>query len=195
MQTQWRRVSVLTVMTLTLVMAGDAFAHTRAARSPQRRMLVEEVFKADEGVYVVLLKTESNPTRYLQIMIAEREALAIKLKMARQAPPRPLTLNLAESILRSTKARLQSVSIDDVRGGVFLGALRLRQKARTWSLDARPSDAIALALGQDVPIWVAQQVLDKASLEPDSTAENVKPTDGAASADPEGSIADLEETL
>ena len=192
MQTQWRRLGALTAMVLMVAVSAEAFAHTRSARSPQRRMVVEDVFKAEQGAYVVLLKTEENPTRYLQIMIAEREAMAIKLKLERQSPPRPLTLNLAESILRSTKARLQSVSIDDVHGGIFLGALRLRQKARTWTLDARPSDAIALALRQNAPIWVAQQVLDKASFEPDPA---VKPTEGAAAADPEGAIADLEETL
>ena len=192
MQTQWRRLGALTAMVLMVAVSAEAFAHTRSARSPQRRMVGEDVFKAQQGAYVVLLKTEENPTRYLQIMIAEREAMAIKLKLERQSPPRPLTLNLAESILRSTKARLQSVSIDDVHGGIFLGALRLRQKARTWPLDARPSDAIALALGQNAPSWVAQQVLDKASLEP---VPAVKPTEGAAAADPEDTIADLEETL
>ena len=152
---------------ICLVWLGDGSAHTKGKSSPGQQVLVDDVFQTATGQYVGLLKTDSAPIRYLPIWIAEREALAIRLRLKRQAPPRPLTLNLTESIIQSSKSRLQSVTIDEVHGGVFLGEIRLKQKGRTWSLDARPSDAIALALGQGAPIWVANTVLDQAAFQSD----------------------------
>ena len=156
---------------------GIAEAKTDRVGHQDREVVdVEDVFQTDEGHYVVLLKTDRAPTRYLRIWIAQREALAIRLRLERQSPPRPLTLNLTESILKSSKSTLQSVFIDDYQGGVFLGEIRLKQRGRVWTLDARPSDAIALALGQEVPIWVAREVLDKVGFELSPKPRPVAPT-------------------
>ena len=60
---------------------------------------------------------------------------------------------------------MESVLIDDFQSGVFLGQIRLKQNGRVWSLDARPSDAIGLAVGQEAPIWVTDEVLKKVGFE------------------------------
>lgn len=181
------RIWIGTALLVSLGGAGIAEAKTDRMGNENREVVdVEDVFETDEGHYVVLLKTDRAPTRYLRIWIAQREALAIRLRLERQSPPRPLTLNLTESILKSSKSTLQSVFIDDYQGGVFLGEIRLKQRGRVWTLDARPSDAIALAIGQEVPIWVAREVLDKVGFE-------VTPKAGPKAPTPEVPVAAREE--
>ena len=160
-----------------LVGAGTAHARTAISRDHGRELVeVEDVFQTEEGQFAVILKTDRTPVRYLRIWIAQREALAIRLRLERQNPPRPLTLNLTESILKSSRSTLQSVFIDDFQSGIFLGQIRLKQRGREWTLDARPSDAIALAVGQEVPIWVAGKVIEQVGFELD-----VKPDPRGAS--------------
>ena len=197
MRNYWgSKVGIVFAVAICLAWMGDALAHTTAKSASRQQVLVDDVFQTASGQYVVLLKTHSSPVRYLPIWIGEREALAIRLRLERQAPPRPLTLNLTESILRSSKAHLQSVTIDEVHGGVFLGKIRLKQKGRVWSLDARPSDAIALALGQGSPIWVAKTVLDQAAFRSDLLEKSLQPADGAEPGGPvETPVQSYEETL
>ena len=110
------------------------------------------------------------PARYLPVVVGESEAVAIQLRLDRQQPARPLTLHLLESVLDSGRIQLVEVVIDDVREGVLLGRLRLKQNARRWQIEARPSDAIGLALGRHTPIWVARGVLDQAALDLEGAA-------------------------
>ena len=98
--------------------------------------------------------------------MGENDALGLKMRLDRRAPPRPLTLNLLEQVLRATNVKVLEVAIDDFKDGVFLGKIRLKQNNRTWELEARPSDAIGLALGRHVPILVARDIVDGAAIEP-----------------------------
>ncbi len=123
--------------------------------------------------------------RYLPIWIGEIEALNIRLRLQRQTPPRPLTLNLLESVITSSKIEVTEIAIDDLQGGVFLGTIGLRQNGRNWRIDARPSDAIGLAVGNGAPIWVSQKVIrdaavDPADLEEDSPEPKAEPGKRAA---------------
>ena len=163
---------------LAAALPAIAFAHTQPQKKSSERVVVDDVFLTSAGRHIVVLRTTLEPARYLPIQIAQREALAIQLRLERQAPPRPLTLNLTESILRSSESKLRSVSIDEVHGSLFLGKIRLEQKGRVWTLDARPSDAIALALGQDSPIWVAKKVLKEASFEVRLSEKGLRPAEG-----------------
>ncbi|MEM6730762.1 MAG: bifunctional nuclease family protein [Myxococcota bacterium] len=127
---------------------------------------VEEVLAVSGGQFVVLLKTVAQPLRYLPIWIGETEALAIRLKLDRRRPPRPMTLNLLETMMEHGDLRLREIAIDGLRGGVFLGKILVSKGKKKWSIDSRPSDAIGLALGTNAPIWVDKSVLDGASFDP-----------------------------
>jgi len=159
-------------MRRTLVVAGlviaQLFATTAWAgkRRPEERMDVADVLSAGDGQYVVVLKTTGKSPRYLPIWVGENDALGLKMRLDRRAPPRPLTLNLLEQVLRATNVKVLEVAIDDFKDGVFLGKIRLKQNNRTWELEARPSDAIGLALGRHVPILVARDIVDGAAIEP-----------------------------
>jgi len=159
----------------------------QAAKSPRHRVDVMGVTHTSDGQYVVILRTQKPPHRYLPIWIGETEALHIQLAMERQAPPRPLTLNLLKSVLDSGKIEVREIAIDDLKAGVFLGKIRLRQQKRTWSIDARPSDAIGLAAGAGIPIWVSEHVLKDAAVDPNDLT--TRPDTGTSS------NANVEETL
>jgi uncharacterized protein len=139
---------------------------SHVTRVDQELVEVEDVFALSSGQFVVVLRTFVAPHRYLPVWIGEAEALAIRLRLDRQTPPRPLTLNLLEQIMDSSNVELIEIAIDDVRGGVFLGKLKLRQNTRAFNVDARPSDAIGLALGRNAPIWVAKTVLQDSAFDP-----------------------------
>ena len=111
-----------TALASLLLGPGVAIAATEVTRSLGRELVaVEDVFQTDDGHYVVILKTDRMPARYLRIWIAQREALAIRLRMERQKPPRPLTLNLTSRFCgRATRAWRASSSMI-FRAGFFWG--------------------------------------------------------------------------
>ncbi|MEL6338410.1 MAG: bifunctional nuclease family protein [Myxococcota bacterium] len=143
-------------------------ARERGAQERAReRVEVEEVLAVSDDQFVVLLRTVAKPMRYLPIWVGESEALAIRLKLDRRHPPRPMTLNLLETVMRQGDIVLREIAIDGMRGGVFLGKIKVSRGAKRWSIDSRPSDAIGLALGKRAPIWVTKSVLNSASFDPE----------------------------
>lgn len=115
------------------------------------------------AAHIVLLKTKRGET-FLPIWIGQSEALAISLRLARQAPPRPLTHDLLERILDRLRASISKIHIEDLREHVFIGRIFLKHKKKTVQIDSRPSDSIALAVGARAPIFVAKAVLARAGM-------------------------------
>ena len=116
-----------------------------------------------EGQYVVILEDGAGKQR-LPIWIGDLEASAIDLRLKKQKAPRPLTHDLLEATLASLGALVERVDVVDLRDNVFFGRLTLRDaKGTLRSIDARPSDCIALAVGAGLPVFVAPQVLLKAA--------------------------------
>lgn len=145
------------------LMAGAAGALAKPA--PRARMVVEDVLEVPDGHFIVVLKTEAEPYRYLPIWVGEGEAISIRLRLDGKRPPRPLTLNLLEAVLDSGKMKVIETAINDVRAGVFVGSVLVKQQGRAFALDARPSDAIGLAIGARAPIFVSKKVLDDAAID------------------------------
>jgi bifunctional DNase/RNase len=125
-------------------------------------MTVGDVTSTGEG-HAVLLVDESSDV-VVPIFIGPNEAMAIDLRHRKQRYQRPLTHDLLDSILHELGGSLVKVQIDDIKDNTFVGAVFVRTATRVVELDARPSDAIALALGNHVPIFVARQVIDRAGV-------------------------------
>jgi bifunctional DNase/RNase len=181
-----------------LLLAGLAISLVAPASAGKRRgkrAVVEDILATPEGSFVVILKTKSDPARFVPIWVGKNEAMAIRMRMDRRKPPRPLTLNLLESVISTSNIKVVEVRVDALKGGIFLGKLRLKQNGRVWEIDARPSDAIGLAVGSDASIWVAQQVLDDASFGADDldVSKQKKPRQPEPKSEPK--TTDLEETL
>src|SRR5437763_10459881 len=112
---------------------------------------------------VVMLK-EKHATRYLPIWIGHFEADAIAIPMQKVPVSRPLTHDLLRSSISALGAQLERVVISDLADETFFAKLILDQGGRTLEVDARPSDAIALAIRAEVPIFVEDKVFDSAGM-------------------------------
>jgi bifunctional DNase/RNase len=111
---------------------------------------------------VVLLR-EQEGDRVLPIYIGAEEAKAIAVALEGMTPPRPMTHDLLRDVLGSIGADLTSVRVTELRDRTFYAELELRQGDRTVRVSSRPSDAIALAVRVDAPIYAAEAVLDEAA--------------------------------
>jgi bifunctional DNase/RNase len=116
---------------------------------------------AEAGSPVVLLE-ELQGERVLPIWVGVFEARAIAMEMDHVAPPRPMTHDLLKTIIEGVKAQVTQVAITDLRDNTFYAYIVLNAGAAHLQIDARPSDAIALALRVKAPIYVAKEVLDRA---------------------------------
>jgi len=112
---------------------------------------------------VVMLK-EKDSTRYLPIWIGHFEADAIAIPMQKVPVSRPLTHDLLRSAIGALGARLEHVIINDLADETFFAKLILYQDGKSVEVDARPSDAIALAIRWEVPIFVEERVLESAGM-------------------------------
>ena len=117
------------------------------------------------GSPVLLLGERDDPHRVLPIFVGHPEALAIALALDSRTrpPPRPLTHDLLVAFLDCLDARVQHVEVTGVHGGTFHAALAVRSRRGALSVDSRPSDAIALALRVDAPVYASDAVLDEAA--------------------------------
>jgi uncharacterized protein len=117
---------------------------------------------SERGSPLVLLREQEAPHRVLPIFVGGREAIAIALALGDQAPPRPLTHDLLAELIETLDARVDHVAVTGVSDGTFVAELALRGPHGGVSLDSRPSDAIALALRMDAPLFASDAVLDEA---------------------------------
>ena len=142
-------------------------AAPRDARAPAGYVEVEvgNVVAAHGGHAVILL----DPAQQIAvpIFIGGTEALAIDLRHNKQRYLRPLTHDLIDEIMNQLGGKLEKVQVDAIRDDTFIGSIYLRHEGRLVEIDARPSDAIALAIGNRVPIYVNQAVLDEAGIKRD----------------------------
>ena len=124
---------------------------------------VAGVFETGAGMGLAVVLFEPVSGRVVPIWIGDREAQVISLRLADQRFQRPLTHDLLDAVMDQLRAELLRVEIDALEGGTFLGKLYVRgADGAIHRIDARPSDCIALALGSDAPIYIAQAVLDRA---------------------------------
>ncbi len=112
---------------------------------------------------IVVLKDVASDT-VMPIWVGIFEANAIAIEIEKVAAPRPMSHDLTRNLIRHLNARLERVVITELKDDTFLAVLWLTQGGETVMVDARPSDAIALALRADCPIFVAEQVMQTAKL-------------------------------
>jgi uncharacterized protein len=125
---------------------------------------------ATTRVPIVLLK-DSTERRALPIWIGQNEARAILSVLENQSCPRPMTHDLLGNCLTSLGVSLDRVIIHSLEDNTFFAVLTLKQGETTQRVDARPSDAIALALRMNAPIWVMEEVVADASIPVDQEAD------------------------
>jgi len=114
---------------------------------------------------IVILK-DAQSSAVLPIWVGLYEANAIALEVEKSTPPRPLTHDLLRNLIQGLNAQVQKVVVTELRDDTFYAVIWMEQNGETISLDARPSDALALALRSDCPIFVDEEVLRAAKVLP-----------------------------
>jgi len=139
---------------------------------------------------VVILK-DLESDRYLPIWIGPCEAESITIELQGVAVARPLTHDLLKTVVINLGGKVSQVVVNDLRNDTFYARILLSVNGRQMEIDARPSDAIALAVRARVPIYVAEAVMDAASIVPeeDMDAERTD-TDARLSQSPFGDLID-----
>lgn len=121
--------------------------------------------------YVVMLK-EKTAERYLPIFIGPAEANAIAIKLRGETLPRPLTHDLLHSMIDVLGASVDSIIVSDLKNDTFYAKIILNVGDGQMEVDARPSDALALAVRVEVPIYAEESVLEKAGISLDRVEES-----------------------
>ncbi|HXX43246.1 MAG TPA: bifunctional nuclease family protein [Candidatus Acidoferrales bacterium] len=119
---------------------------------------------------VVLKETQGNGV--LPIWVGVYEANAIALEIEKVQTPRPMTHDLLKNVLNGLNVRVQKVVVSDLREDTFYALIWMERDGETISMDSRPSDALALALRLDCPIFVEDQVLKSSKMSTGVTDKN-----------------------
>ncbi len=126
---------------------------------------------------VVILK-EKDSDRYLPIWIGPAEADAIAVRLQEVAVARPLTHDLLRSVIDSLGASVDYVIVNDLSNDTFFARIMLQIDGRVMEIDSRPSDAIALAVRVQVPIYADESVLEKAGVKLDQEGQTLEAITG-----------------
>ncbi len=113
---------------------------------------------------IVLLKT-ADGNKFLPIWIGHPEAAAILMKLQSQAPPRPMTHDLLSDVLEQLEAQVVRITVTELRENTFYAQITVQQDGREIEIDSRPSDAIALAIRAEAPIFAADRVIEESAIE------------------------------
>lgn len=136
------------------------------------------------GAYALVLG-EIDGNRRLPIIIGAFEAQAIALELEKIQPPRPMTHDLLRDTLEAVGAEVMDIVIDELREGTFFAKIRFVHNGEEGQLDARPSDAVALAVRVEAPIYVSPAVLDEAGIPAEEeAAPAAMPASGAEEEEP-----------
>lgn len=135
------------------------------------------LFDPYNNAYIVILRDEQN-SDMLPIWVGKAEASAISFALEQIAPPRPMTHDLMKAILDNVEAKVISAVVTDLKDNTYFAKIHLLYGDSEYSIDSRPSDAIAVALRTDAPIFATAEVLHKQSSEElERWLENLKPED------------------
>lgn len=114
------------------------------------------------GAPVVILKeTEGESKRILLIWIGESEAWAIENRIKEVTMPRPMTHDLLKNVIDAIDGKVQSICVNAFEKTTFFAQVKLELNGEAYDIDARPSDALALALRCDAPIYVDEDVIEE----------------------------------
>ena len=113
---------------------------------------------------IVLLKT-ADGNRYLPIWIGQPEAAAILMKLQGASTPRPMTHDLFAEVLEQLEAQVVRITVTELKDNTFYASITVQQNGSEIEIDSRPSDAIALAVRAEAPIFAAASVIEESAIE------------------------------
>jgi bifunctional DNase/RNase len=139
-------------------------------------MELSRIFIREMTDMQIIELTEVDGDRTFPIVIGLPEAFAIERRLKGIEIPRPQTHDLLANVIRELGGKLSRIVISDLAEGTFFAKLIVEQDGHEVEIDSRPSVAIALGVAEDVPIYVAEHVLEQT--EADSTTKNGESEEG-----------------
>lgn len=139
-------------------------------------MELSRIFIREMTDMQIIELTEVDGDRTFPIVIGLPEAFAIERRLKGIEIPRPQTHDLLANVIRELGGKLNRIVINDLAEGTFFAKLIVEQDGREIEIDSRPSDAIALGVSEDAPIYVAEHVLEQT--EADSASKNGESEEG-----------------
>ncbi len=125
-------------------------------------------FDQEKIPIVILREKEGRSKRFLPIWIGIFEAVAIIMELEKQPVERPMTHDLLKSIIDNLGASVISILVSELKNDTFFAEINLRlNDGKVVKVDSRPSDAMALALRANAPIYVSEEVMSKSGISPD----------------------------
>lgn len=124
-------------------------------------MELTRIIMSENNEQQIIYLKEINGERSFPIVIGLFEATSIDRRVRGQTAPRPLTHDLLSNTIEMLGGELQDVYISDLRDHTYFAKLRIKHEGEIVEVDSRPSDAIAVAVTVDVPIYVSDDVLDE----------------------------------
>ncbi len=137
-------------------------------------MELSRIVISEQGENQVIFLREKNGDRTFPILIGINEAMAIDRRLKGKESPRPMTHDLLCNVMSALGGELEKIVICDLQDHVFFATLHIRQGEEIVHVDARPSDAIALGVAYDTPIFVNERVINSVLNEPSSKEERIK---------------------
>jgi bifunctional DNase/RNase len=113
---------------------------------------------------IVLLKT-ADGNKFLPIWIGHPEAAAILMKLQGATTPRPMTHDLVTEMLGELGAQVVRITVTELKENTFYASITVQQNGSEIEIDSRPSDAIALAVRAEAPIFAAEEVIEESAIE------------------------------
>ncbi len=145
-----------------------------------RELVIDSIRISQMNYQRVVVLKELETDLFLLIWIGPTEAEAIAVKMQGMSVPRPLTHDLLVDLVKSVGGTFEHILVNDLQNETFYAKVVIRVGDRTHEIDSRPSDAMAVAVRAEVPIFVADAVMDKAAISMDQeSGQPVSPQQGA----------------
>ena len=160
---------VLASISIILIL-GVSFAQASNDKDALEEMEIKGIAFDQRAQSPVLFLADKEQTSVIPIWIGLCEARSIELGLSNMVAPRPLTYDFIAAVIRTMNAKVERVVIVDLRDEVYYAQVEVSVDGKVSKIDARPSDAIALASRMNSPIFVKKSVLKKAALL-DSTQE------------------------
>ncbi|TGM04930.1 bifunctional nuclease family protein [Leptospira jelokensis] len=158
---------------------------------------ISDISLTNVGFAVFLRPKDSEDKRVVPIFIGPLETHSITTVIDGTKPPRPMTHDLMLYMLTSLGATVQKITIEEIIDSTFYAKIQLKKDEEVITLDARPSDSIALALRANAPIFIAKSVLDETGIimkDDEIQGENIS-SEKKIQALPKSNLQILEETL
>ncbi len=160
-----KKLYFLSALSISLALSLSVLTQEKQVKVDEEEMLIKGIGFDQQAQTPVVVLSDKKQEKLLPIWIGLCEARSIELGLSEQVAPRPLTYDMIAAIVRSMNAKVERIVIVDLRDQVFYAQIEVSVNGTVSRIDARPSDALALASRMGAPIFVRTSVLKKSDTE------------------------------